>query len=60
MNEVPQQTIDETHTSCPSPLPWLSSAQRINPGEIHVDEISLAEFEGNFPKHTIDLLLIWF
>ena len=52
VNEVPQQTGDETHTSYPSPFPWLSSARRRNPRRIHVDESSSAGLEGKWSDHS--------
>ena len=54
VNEAPQQRSPGIHISCPPSLPQLSSARKITPRRIHVDESCLSGLEGKFPKCTID------
>ena len=54
VNEAPQQRSFGIRSSCPPSLPRLSSARKMTPRHIHVDESCLSGHEGKFPKCTID------
>ena len=54
VNEATQQRSPRMRSSCPPSLPRLSSARKMTPRRIHVDESSLSGLEGKFPKCTID------